>query len=71
MIDLSKSYKTRDGKAVRLYAADGRDKPIHGAIWLKTTAKALVEKEGWVMVSWSTEGKFDFGISRYDLVEEK
>jgi hypothetical protein len=59
MIDKSKTYKTRDGREVRIYATDGvLPYPIHGAI--KT-------KEGWVRASWTPDG--DEGLRSDDLIE--
>ena len=48
MIDKSKSYRTRDGREVRIYATDaGGHKPIHGAIR---------EGENWVAYTWLYDG---------------
>lgn len=52
-IDTSKTYRTRDGKDVRIYSDDGgTDKPVQGAYWDPQT-------NVWVMTSWSINGKFD------------
>ncbi len=62
MIDKSKTYKTRDGREVRIYATDGAGiRPVHGAI--KTD-------EGWVREDWSSDGGFG-GNMRFsdDLIE--
>jgi hypothetical protein len=46
MIDITKKYRTRDGREVRIYATDGRGiYPVHGAVkveggWLPYTWKA-------------------------------
>lgn len=48
MIDKSKTYKTRDGREVRIYATDGASDYVHGAIlW----------PEGWVSTSWTALGR--------------
>jgi hypothetical protein len=58
MIDKSKTYKTRDGREVRIYATDGyKDYPIHGAIM----------DSGWCFHYWTEDGKGT--ISRFDLIE--
>ena len=48
MIDKSKTYRTRDGREVRIYAVDGGGhRPVHGAI-----------REGreWVTYTWLHDG---------------
>jgi hypothetical protein len=48
MIDKKKTYKTRDGREVRIYATDGQeDWPIHGA-----TLKSF----GWSSECWTKDG---------------
>jgi len=48
MIDKSKTYTTRDGREVRIYATDGQDEwPIHGA-----TLKSF----GWSSECWTRDG---------------
>lgn len=48
MIDPNKTYRTRGGRPVRIYATDGAGyKPIHGAVR---------EAEGWRMVGWYRNG---------------
>ena len=50
MIDLSKKYRTRDGKEVELYAyKEGQEHPILGAVHYPNE---------WVETSWTTDGKF-------------
>lgn len=48
MIDISKKYRTRDGREVRIYATDGTDdQSIHGAV-----------KDGneWTIAAWYGDG---------------
>ena len=48
MIDITKKYRTRDGREVRIYATDGGGhKPIHGAIR---------EGENWIAYIWLYDG---------------
>jgi len=48
MIDINKTYRTRDGHEVRIYATDGqRAWPVHGAILLKN---------GWSSECWNNKG---------------
>ena len=62
MIDPNKTYKTRDGREVRIYAVDGdAEGAIHGAI---------LEKYGWRICSWTDTGKWLNGsVDRSDLIE--
>ena len=47
-IDKNRTYTTRDGRAVRIYATDANeDFPVHGAV--KTS-------EGWELKSWTSDG---------------
>ena len=49
MIDKSKTYRTRDGREVRIYATDGQKLcPIHGA---------LKDNDEWNSYSWRSNGK--------------
>jgi len=64
MIDKDKSYKTRDGKEVRIYATDGSEgAPIHGAI--------EVESNAWWLVAWLKSGHFlgQDNMCEHDLIE--
>lgn len=48
MIDITKKYRTRDDREVRIYATDGGGhKPIHGAIR---------EDENWIAYTWLYDG---------------
>lgn len=62
MIDKSKTYRTRDGREVRIYATDGGDgNGVHGAI-----------KTGdlWVVTAWPGNGVIsNFTQSGLDLIE--
>ena len=50
MIDPKKTYRTRDGREVRIYAVDGAGAdPIHGAIFTP---------EGWEGCSWMQNGRW-------------
>ena len=47
VIDKSKTYRTRNGQEVRIYATDGfGKKPIHGAVF----------DSGWVDFAWTSAG---------------
>ena len=63
MIDKSKTYRTRDGREVRIYATDGdRHAPIHGAI---------SHPDGsWTMLSWLEDGGWcKDHETNFDLIE--
>ena len=60
MIDITKKYRTRDGREVRIYATDGADPyPVHGAIknsdgeWCGSAWRRMVGK------SWRVERRTD------------
>jgi hypothetical protein len=60
MIDKSKTYKTRDGHEVRIYATDGESNTVHGAI---------LTFAGWAVKAWRCDGR-RLGIeSDEDLIE--
>lgn len=66
MIDINKTYKTRDGKEVRIYATDGGGRyPVHGAL--------LFENEtGWSITVWTSKGRWSGGSEHpHDLIEVK
>ena len=64
MIDKNKTYKTRDGREVRIYATDGiDDQSIHGAV--------KDNLNGWILHAWYSDGvhaRSDRN-GRYDLIE--
>lgn len=62
MIDPNKTYRTRGGHEVRIYAADGSDDyPIHGAIKYD---------EGWFIERWRKDGFIINGTeTQMDLIE--
>jgi len=69
MIDINKTYRTRDGREVRIYATDGdgSGSAIHGAI---------KNFYGWVATIWNPDGKCHWGAGCYgdptpanDLIE--
>ena len=62
MIDKNKTYKTRDGREVRIYATDGSGYwPIHGAIQLSCS--------GWSSASWDNHGNAYNSFHRDGLIE--
>lgn len=63
MIDPKKTYRTRDGREVRIYAVDcGGQMPVHGAI----------KRNGvWVVRAWTKEGRWSMCDSINDLIEVK
>ena len=66
MISKDKTYRTRDGRDVRIYATDGDGRyPVHGA---------RRERGYWQLYSWTEDGKADLADehdSDCDLVEVK
>jgi hypothetical protein len=61
MIDKNKTYKTRDGREVRIYATDGANGKIHGA---------MLDKEGWEHRTWTGAGRIMLCEEHpYDLIE--
>lgn len=63
MIDITKKYRTPDGREVRIYAVDGADDfPVHGAI--KDLNEAV-----WRSHCWNSDG---FSVySEFELIEVK
>jgi hypothetical protein len=63
MIDKNCTYRTRDGREVRIYATDGEaDQAVHGAF----------KKDGlWICCAWQSDGSYyNFtGKSNLDLIE--
>jgi hypothetical protein len=64
MIDKNKTYRTRDGREVRIYAVDGdADLPVHGAI---------LTKWGWQASTWTPNGLWAVDMTDgSDLIEVK
>ena len=70
MISKDKTYRTRDGREVRIYATDGFGIwAVHGAI---------LTEDGWWSMCWAEDGKFICGgvydgspSSSSDLIEVK
>jgi len=64
MIDKDKTYRTRDGREVRIYATDAGGKyPVHGSV-----------KDGdhWAICSWMADGRCTMIGEHYtDLIEVK
>ena len=58
MIDKNSTYRTRDGREVRIYATDGdgSGSAIHGAI---------KNFYGWVATVWNPDGKCHWGAGCY------
>ena len=63
-IELGKTYRTRNGREVRIYAVDGGGSfPIHGAVLFP---------EGWLEETWTPDGKPGKQVImeyEYDLIE--
>lgn len=67
MIDITKKYRTRDGREVRIYATDGADPyPVHGAI---------KNSDGeWCGSAWRVNGDYKLNAPTFDdndLIEVK
>ena len=64
MIDINKTYRTRDGREVRIYATDGGGpQPVHGAV------SGL---NFWSTASWSKNGSYKLAYGQEhdnDLIE--
>ena len=62
MIDPKKTYRTRDGREVRIYAVDGRPGlTVHGAI---------KRGDGWEVCGWRSDGRLGvYTTTDSDLVE--
>jgi hypothetical protein len=65
MIDINKTYRTRDNREVRIYATDGVGlKSVHGAYF-------DVHTQGWAPLAWTDYGSVDAykTIQPLDLIE--
>ena len=62
MIDKNRTYRTRDGREVRIYATDGQeDWPIHGA---------TLQSFGWSSDCWTKDGSTLTNMPHaHDLIE--
>lgn len=64
MIDIKKTYRTRDGREVRIYATDGHpSEPVHGAFQDYSCA--------WNSCIWKHDGTNIYGKRDADLIEVK
>ena len=64
MIDPKKTYRTRDGREVRIYAVDGEcHEPVHGA--LKNYSGE------WLQAAWLKDGTNIYRSGDADLIEVK
>ena len=64
MIDITKQYKTRDGREVRIYTTDcGGGRPVHGAFWSSDNR--------WSVHSWRGDGTISGKPNVLDLIEVK
>ena len=63
MIDMSKTYKTRDGREVRIYATD------HGGLY--PVVGAFFEDGRWQFATWALDGAFCGSKCMADLIEVK
>lgn len=65
MIDKNKKYRTRDGREVRIYAADG------GKEGNRALGCYMSRDNGWTVGSWSAQGIWNTNnfASDYDLIE--
>ena len=61
-LEVGKSYNTRDGRQVRIYAVDGAgDEAIHGAVWSNLGT--------WRSTTWCADGSyFEYGSHDWDIV---
>jgi len=63
MISMDKTYRTRDGREVRIYATDGGGMhPVHGSIKMNY---------GWRSCTWLFDGRITCADSCGDLIEVK
>lgn len=63
MIDINKTYRTHDGREVRIYATDPPgDYPVAGAVY---------HQEGWRYRNWPRDERRCNSVSLCDLIEVK
>ena len=61
MIDKSKTYRTRDGREVRIYATDGAEPtPVHGAI------QSNIDSQ-WHHYRWYSNGRSSHNPNAFDM----
>lgn len=61
-VEMGRTYRTRDGREVRIYAVDGLgNREVHGAIY--------TPKDGWEHRAWFPDGMMYTYPSGADLVE--
>lgn len=65
MIEMGKTYRTRDGREVRIYAVDVPGvRPVHGA--------RKTDSDNWCIACWSANGQHgDYMGLPFDLIEVK
>lgn len=75
IIEVGKLYRCRDKTKARIYAIDGLEGTIHGAVWYKNIFDET-KYEGWVMRSWLACGRWSITSKPsskqegYDIVSE-
>ena len=64
-VEVGKTYKTRNGRQVRIYAVDGAgDEAIHGAVWSKLGTLGT-----WRSTTWCADGSYlKCGSHDWDIV---
>lgn len=67
LIDKNKTYRTFDKRKVRIYATDGYDGRVHGAIFFDD----IQHGTGWRPCEWTREGSYNSNnlAHDYDLIE--
>ena len=61
-LEIGKFYKTRGGHKVRIYATDGADNKIHGAI---------LSRDGWRATNWQADGTYLINTDdAWDIIAE-
>ena len=63
MIDINKTYRTRDGREVRIYATDGAEStPVHGSI------KSNIDYQ-WHPYRWYNNGRISHNPRAFDMCD--
>lgn len=60
-IETGKHYRTRDGHKVRIYATDGANNYVHGAV---------NTEQGWHTCNWRSDGIDALGTGDFDIFSE-